>query len=114
MLFQFVGSFEDENCRGIVTEYMSGGNLNQYLKKFHATLSQRQILEMAISIARGMSYLHSRNLVHRDLKSDNILVDAMGNVKVADFSDSKLFDSNQDMTAEMGTCRWMAPEVRAL
>ena len=57
-------------------------------------------------------YLHANNIVHRDLKSDNLLMDHKNNVKIADFGVARTEAKNpNDMTCETGTVRWMAPEV---
>lgn len=60
-----------------------------------------------------MEYLHRHNIIHRDLKSANLLIDGDGHVKVADFGLAR-FEAEDPgiMTAETGTIRWMAPEVR--
>lgn len=58
-------------------------------------------------------YLHASDIVHRDLKSDNILLDHLNNAKIADFGVARTEAANPgDMTCETGTVRWMAPEVR--
>ena len=60
-----------------------------------------------------MAYLHSQNIIHRDLKSANLLLTAQGTVKVADFGLARTeAQEPANMTAETGTIRWMAPEVR--
>jgi serine/threonine protein kinase len=60
---------------------------------------------------QGMAYLHSMGVIHRDLKSSNIILDADGRVKIVDFGLSCFQSSGPDHTAETGTYRWMAPEV---
>jgi serine/threonine protein kinase len=63
-----------------------------------------------------MAYLHSRRpaIIHRDLTSLNILVDAHWQCKVADFGMSRLKDGAELMTKQPGNLRWMAPEARCL
>ncbi|KAI7754178.1 hypothetical protein M8C21_012596, partial [Ambrosia artemisiifolia] len=77
-------------------------------------LDERQRLKMAFDVAKGMNYLHKRNppIVHRDLKSPNLLVDQNYTVKVADFGLSRL-KANTYLSSKSGagTPQWMAPEV---
>ncbi|KAJ1279356.1 hypothetical protein BS78_04G149400 [Paspalum vaginatum] len=78
----------------IVTEYLSRGSLYRLLHR-HGTkenLDERRRLSMAFDVAKGMNYLHKRNppIVHRDLKSPNLLVDKKYTVKVCDFGLSRL------------------------
>ncbi|GJP42545.1 hypothetical protein CLOM_g2098 [Closterium sp. NIES-68] len=95
----------------IVTEYMSGGTLRNYLAR-RRRLGEKDVVRIALDVARGLEYLHSHHIVHRDLKSDNILVSYKGNVKIADFGVARTEAKNAgDMTCETGTVRWMAPEV---
>jgi serine/threonine protein kinase len=90
------------------------GSLFRTLHKNNQTLDIRRHLRMALDVARGMNYLHHRNppIVHRDLKSSNLLVDKNWNVKVGDFGLSKLKDATLLTTKSgRGTPQWMAPEV---
>ncbi|CAM9879142.1 unnamed protein product, partial [Phaeothamnion confervicola] len=66
---------------------------------------------IAQEVAEGMRYLHAMGVLHRDLKSTNILLDVSGHVRIVDFGLSCLAAPGRDMTAETGTYRWMAPEV---
>jgi len=65
---------------------------------------------MAIDAAKGMEYLHSLQIMHRDLKSKNMLVDRYNNVKLCDFGLCKV-KTNDLNTGGLGTISWMAPEV---
>ena len=74
-------------------------------------LDERLRLLMARQIARAMQYLHSRNLIHRDLKSLNLLVNTRFEIKICDFGLSRVIDKNQPMTSNIGTVAWIAPEI---
>ena len=91
----------------IVTEYMRSGSLWDNLRK----LNSHQKTIIAIGIAHGMRYLHSRNIMHRDLKSANILLDNWCWPKVADFGLSKILTDQEPESVEVGTPHWMAPEI---
>ncbi|XP_073052795.1 serine/threonine-protein kinase STY17-like [Primulina eburnea] len=95
----------------IVTEYMPGGSLYEYLHKNLLVLKLPQLLKFAIDICKGMEYLHQKNVIHRDLKTANLLMDTHNVVKVADFGIARFQNNGGVMTAETGTYRWMAPEV---
>ncbi|RWW10657.1 hypothetical protein BHE74_00040875 [Ensete ventricosum] len=58
------------------TEYMHGGNLYDYLHKHHNILELTMLLKFAIDICKGMEYLHQNNIIHRDLKTANLLMDS--------------------------------------
>ncbi|GLJ17606.1 hypothetical protein SUGI_0306570 [Cryptomeria japonica] len=96
----------------IITEYLPGGSLRAYLHKQEPhSLPVKLILRMALDIARGMQYLHSQGIIHRDLKSENLLLGDGMCVKVADFGVSCLESQCHTMNNFMGTYRWMAPEM---
>ena len=59
-----------------------------------------------------LAYLHSKRIIHRDLKSENLLLDRKGTVKIADFGVARAEAVNGDMTEKTGTLGYMAPEVR--
>ena len=68
-------------------------------------------VRMALEAAHGVQYLHERGIIHRDLKSQNLLLDSENTVKVADLGISRFMMSGQTMTGQRGTPHWMAPEV---
>lgn len=94
----------------LVTEYMQQGSLDKVLSRY-PHLDWRIRLGMALESARGLLYLHLQNppILHRDLKSLNILVDENFHVKVADFGLSA--DKNGHLSHRMGTLNWVAPEI---
>lgn len=110
----------------ILTEFCHGGSLFNALRKksWRTSLSLQDLRTVARHIARGVCYLHAMNIIHRDLKSQNLLLDrpveeGPPNVKVADFGLSRNFNGLGTvtgsvagvMTSETGTYRWMAPEM---
>ncbi|XP_075078643.1 serine/threonine-protein kinase CTR1 [Nicotiana tabacum] len=112
----FMGAVTQRPNLSIVTEYLSRGSLYRLLHKPGAreVLDERRRLSMAYDVAKGMNYLHKRNppIVHRDLKSPNLLVDKKYTVKVCDFGLSRL-KANTFLSSKSaaGTPEWMAPEV---
>nr|XP_043640007.1 serine/threonine-protein kinase STY46-like [Erigeron canadensis] len=108
---RFIGASTKQPHLCIITEYMPGGSLYEYLHKNHHTLSLPQLVQFAIDVCRGMEYLHKSNIIHRDLKTANLLMDNDNVVKVADFGVARFQNQEGVMTAETGTYRWMAPEV---
>ncbi|CAL5053906.1 unnamed protein product [Urochloa decumbens] len=88
------------------------GTLRMYLnKKDPYSLSAETILKLALDISRGMEYLHGQGVIHRDLKSQNLLLNDEMRVKVADFGTSCLETKCQATKGNKGTYRWMAPEM---
>ncbi|KAJ7293494.1 MAP kinase [Mycena rebaudengoi] len=89
-------------------------NIVQYLgfEETPANLSMKVTKSFTSQILAGLEYLHSKGILHRDLKSDNILVEMTGVCKISDFGISKRTDDHNDAhTAMQGTVFWMAPEV---
>ncbi|KAM0025790.1 putative dual-specificity kinase TKL-Pl-4 family [Helianthus debilis subsp. tardiflorus] len=108
---QFIGACTKPPSLCIVTEFMSGGSVYDYLHKQKGTFKLPTLLKISIDISKGMNYLHQNNIIHRDLKAANLLMDEHEVVKVADFGVARVKAQTGVMTAETGTYRWMAPEV---
>ncbi|PON93373.1 Serine/threonine protein kinase [Trema orientale] len=97
----------------VVVEYLAGGALKSFLiKNRRRKLAFKVVHQLALDLARGLSYLHSQKIVHRDVKTENMLLDKTRTVKIADFGVARVEASNpNDMTGETGTLGYMAPEV---
>ena len=112
----FGACFEATGFYYLLCEYMPGGSL---LDRHNALRPQAtppqtpQMLRQMRQIATAMEHLHSKKILHRDLKSANVLVAEDGRLVVADFGLARYCqsDSEANMTAETGSYRWMAPEV---
>ncbi|KAJ6429618.1 hypothetical protein OIU84_021093 [Salix udensis] len=110
----FMGAVTSPQRLCIVTEFLPRGSLFRLLQRNTTKLDWRRRVHMALDIARGMNYLHHCNppIIHRDLKSSNLLVDKNWTVKVGDFGLSRLKHETYLTTKTgKGTPQWMAPEV---
>ncbi|MCQ2818965.1 MAG: protein kinase, partial [archaeon] len=106
------GNITKGNELFMVTEFCEKGNLFDYLHNTSkSVIPIKQKLTMALGICKGMNYLHSFRppILHRDLKSLNILVDKFNEVKITDFGWARL--KSEYMTRERGTFQWMSPEI---
>lgn len=94
----------------IVMELIDGITLKQYMEK-RGQLNWRESLHFITQIMRGLSHAHSRGIVHRDIKPQNVMVLRDGSVKVADFGIACLADSAQTLTQEaLGSVHYISPE----
>ncbi|CAI0414271.1 unnamed protein product [Linum tenue] len=110
----FMGAVYSPQRLALVTEFLPRGSLFKTLHRNNQTLDIKRRLKMALDVAKGMNYLHHRNppIVHRDLKSSNLLVDKNWNVKVGDFGLSRWKHATfLSAKSGIGTPQWMAPEV---
>lgn len=112
-IVNFLDSFlqEQTNELWVVMEFMEGGALTDIIDN-NPVITEDQISTIAYETCKGLAHLHSQDIIHRDIKSDNVLLDRMGNVKITDFGFcAKLTESKSKRATMVGTPYWMAPEV---
>ncbi|KAF2116703.1 protein kinase byr2 [Lophiotrema nucula] len=121
-IVQYLGSNSDESHLNIFLEYVPGGSVATMLVNY-GPLGESLIQNFVRQILQGLSYLHSRDIIHRDIKGANILVDNKGSVKISDFGISKRVEASTLLNGAgggkkgaqrvslQGSVFWMAPEV---
>jgi hypothetical protein len=103
----------DDTCLWVVMEYMDGGCLTEILEQFdNVRMTEAQIGYVSIEVLKGLQYIHQHRRIHRDIKSDNILMNMRGEVKLADFGyAAQLSKKKKQRNTIVGTPYWMAPEL---
>ena len=114
-ILKYIESFEDEKSYYIVMKYMSAGDLYKYIKIQGQPLDENHVKLIIRQVAKGIQALHSRLIIHRDIKCENILVTDYSrdtSVRIADFGSAVQLESTSD-TADfiIGTPGYTAPEV---
>ncbi|KAI4376692.1 hypothetical protein MLD38_014426 [Melastoma candidum] len=116
-LVRLLGYLEKGNERLIITEYVPNGTLRDRLDGQHGDLDFNQRLEILIDVSHGLAYLHlysEKQIIHRDVKSSNILLTGNLRAKVADFGFARLGSSDTDKThistKVKGTVGYLDPE----
>ncbi|KYQ90099.1 filamin/ABP280 repeat-containing protein [Tieghemostelium lacteum] len=105
-----IGGSRTQGRMFLVSDYFERGSLYKIIHANEIPLSYVKIIHIALQAARGMQYLHSLGIIHRDLKSGNLLIDNHWNVRISDFGVSRIVD-NKRMTKAVGTPCYMAVEV---
>jgi mitogen-activated protein kinase kinase kinase len=130
-IVQYLGSNSDETHLNIFLEYVAGGSVATMLVNY-GSLPEPLIANFVRQILEGLNYLHSKDIIHRDIKGANILVDNKGTVKISDFGISKRVEASTLLNTAnsttgatpapkssranprvslQGSVFWMAPEV---
>ena len=106
-------AFQNNKNVFLLLDYCAGGDLGRVLKKekkFSEEVARIYICEVLLAL----EYLHSKNVMYRDLKPDNIMIDLYGHVKLVDFGLSKLnVDESYSSSSFLGTHAYLAPEILA-
>ena len=120
-IVQYLGSNSDDEHFNIFLEYVPGGSVAAMLNSY-GQLQEPLIRNFVRQILTGLSYLHGRDIIHRDIKGANVLVDNKGNIKISDFGISKRVEASallqpakngghMHRPSLQGSVFWMAPEV---
>uniref|UniRef100_A0A8C2BJ54 Mitogen-activated protein kinase kinase kinase n=1 Tax=Cyprinus carpio TaxID=7962 RepID=A0A8C2BJ54_CYPCA len=109
-IISFKGVCTQAPCYCIIMEYCAQGQLYEVLRAGRK-ITPRLLVDWASGIASGMNYLHIHKIIHRDLKSPNVLVTQNDNMKISDFGTSKELSDKSMKMSFAGTVAWMAPEV---
>ncbi|KAJ3213227.1 Protein kinase [Clydaea vesicula] len=109
-LVNYLDSFVVNKDLWVIMEYMEGGTLTEIIE--NNTMTESQISFICHESIKGLHHLHTNSIIHRDIKSDNVLLDSSGRVKITDFGYSaKLTIEKSKRKSIIGTPYWMAPEV---
>ncbi|KAL8625270.1 hypothetical protein ACOMHN_030028 [Nucella lapillus] len=109
-IISFKGVCTQAPCYCIIMEYCPYGQLYEVLRD-GKEIPPALVLDWSKQIASGMNYLHSHKIIHRDLKSPNVLVAKNDVVKISDFGTSREWNEKSTKMSFAGTVSWMAPEV---
>jgi len=118
-IVQYLGCSSSAEYLNIFLEYVPGGSVQTMLNSYGA-LKEPLVRSFVRQIVTGLAYLHDRDIIHRDIKGANILVDNKGGIKISDFGISKKIEAsnllsgagtNKNRPSLQGSVFWMAPEV---
>ena len=114
-LINYFSVFLNTDYIYLITEYAPNGDLHQLIKKHKlqsTTINEHEIWTYFIQICLGLQYLHTNNIMHRDIKSANIFIDSNNQIKLGDFGIIKIMPAYMTYAqTQIGTPYYMAPEI---
>ena len=111
-IVRYYGSTFQENVLWLIMEYCAAGSVLDLIRITKKQLNELEIASILFYTLKGLQYLHENKKIHRDIKAGNILLDANGNAKLADFGVStELLHTWADKDTFIGSPFWMSPEV---
>lgn len=110
-ILRCIDVFDFKGRYWIIVELMSGG-LTDIILNLNLGYSENICKYILYKTLKGLEFLHDRHIIHRDIKSDNVLFNEEGDVQLADFGFAvQLTDARSKRTTKVGTLHWMAPEL---
>ena len=103
-------SFQDKDNLYLILDYFSGGDLRFYLNK-NVQFNEKQIKFLVSNIILSLKYLHQNNILHRDMKPENLVFDEKGYLNLTDFGISKKIKKNKQIKDRSGTPGYLSPEM---
>ena len=119
-IITYFSSFNENGNFYIITEYLNGGSLQYVLntsKEKGRLINEEKLWDVLVQVLNGLTYLHyNKNIIHRDIKPDNILFDKDGNIKITDFGISAVNKDDADESikchkTQIGSAQFMSPEM---
>ncbi|XP_077083568.1 uncharacterized protein LOC143736762 [Siphateles boraxobius] len=113
-IVSYVDSFEDKDNQRfyIVMEYCEGGDLSKLMEKQKGVFEEKQILDWLVQICLALQYLFKKNIIHRDIKPQNVFLTEDGYINLGDFGCSKALESADDYAESVvGANLYISPEV---
>ena len=108
----YYGSYIDFESKDIwlILEYCKYGNIIDLIRKYNLKLSEKIISSIIKMLLNSIKFLHKNNIIHRDIKGNNILLNENGKIQLCDFGTSTMYVSNRNLK-KAGSSYWMSPEM---
>ncbi|CAD8052225.1 unnamed protein product [Paramecium primaurelia] len=113
-LMKLLEMFTDKDTHIFIYEYMYGNTLFEYMQQKHLKLNESEIKAIFKQLLKALKHLHSHNIIHRDLKLDNIMFKTKGDIKslkLIDFGYATFLSDTKNMNFRCGTPGYVAPEI---